>query len=122
MNSCESEYYCCFRCNQSVSRNVAAVLLQGSDTMLAAIHAIVIVLARYPHVVMKAHEEVDRVIGTDRMPTLADMPNLPYVNAIIEEVYFSRIFPLLFDSNDARIGQPSPADSTPQPSSRDATR
>lgn len=83
---------------------MAAVLLQGSDTMLAAIHAIVIVLARYPHVVKRAQEEVDRVVGADRMPTLADMPNLPYVNAIIEEVYFSRIFSLLLDSNDARIG------------------
>jgi hypothetical protein len=36
-------------------------------------------------VLRKAHEELDRVIGQDRMPTFADEPNLPYVRAIIKE-------------------------------------
>ncbi|ELU39069.1 cytochrome P450 [Rhizoctonia solani AG-1 IA] len=31
-------------------------------------------------------EEIDRVIGTDRLPTMKDQDSLPYVNAIIQEI------------------------------------
>lgn len=65
--------------------NLAAVLLQGSDTLTAALHIVVVTLTRYPHVLKKAQEEVDRVIGSNRMPTLADMKDLRYINAVIEE-------------------------------------
>jgi cytochrome P450 len=40
----------------------------------------------YPEVLKKAHEEVDRVVGTGRLPTLADRDNLPYIDAIVKEV------------------------------------
>lgn len=40
----------------------------------------------YPEVQRKAQEELDRVVGTDRLPRLADRPNLPYIEAIIKEV------------------------------------
>jgi len=40
----------------------------------------------YPEVQRKAQEEIDRVIGNDRLPTLADQPNLPYVEAVAKEV------------------------------------
>ncbi|KAM0424378.1 hypothetical protein ACHAPT_010526 [Fusarium lateritium] len=34
----------------------------------------------------KAQEEIDRVIGNERLPTLADRPSLPYIEAIVKEV------------------------------------
>jgi cytochrome P450 len=34
----------------------------------------------------RAQEEIDRVIGHDRLPTLADRPLLPYVEACVKEV------------------------------------
>ena len=39
----------------------------------------------YPEVQKKAQEELDRVVGTDRLPTFADRRNLPYINAILKE-------------------------------------
>lgn len=39
-----------------------------------------------PEVQRKAQEEIDRVIGKDRLPTLADRPSLPYIDAIVKEV------------------------------------
>ena len=33
-----------------------------------------------------AHEELDRVIGTDRLPSFEDKAELPYVRAICTEV------------------------------------
>ncbi|KAI0666378.1 hypothetical protein C8Q78DRAFT_1082999 [Trametes maxima] len=40
------------------------------------------VMALYPEVLKKAHEELDRVIGTERMTRLSDQPNfLPHDTA-----------------------------------------
>jgi hypothetical protein len=38
----------------------------------------------YPEIQQKAHDELDRVIGRDRMPTVEDEKNLPYIHAIIK--------------------------------------
>ena len=32
-----------------------------------------------------AQEELDRVIGADRLPNIGDRPHLPYVDAVIKE-------------------------------------
>ena len=39
----------------------------------------------YPEAQFKAFEEINRVIGQDRLPTLADMENLPYMEALWKE-------------------------------------
>ncbi|KAF5335042.1 hypothetical protein D9758_017438 [Tetrapyrgos nigripes] len=41
----------------------------------------------YPDIQRKAQAEVDRVVGKDRLPTLADRDSLPYVAAVIKELY-----------------------------------
>jgi cytochrome P450 len=41
----------------------------------------------YPEVQRKAQAELDRVIGTDRLPCLADRVNLPYTDALVKEVF-----------------------------------
>ena len=41
----------------------------------------------YPETQRKAQAEIDRVVGTDRFPTLADQPNLPYTDALVKEVF-----------------------------------
>ena len=40
----------------------------------------------HPEIQRKAQAEIDRVIGNDRFPTLADRANLPYVDAVAKEV------------------------------------
>lgn len=42
-------------------------------------------MSLYPEVQRKAQEEIERVIGTDRLPTFDDRDNLPYVDAIVKE-------------------------------------
>lgn len=39
----------------------------------------------YPEVARRAQEEIDRVIGTDRLPSIDDRENLPYVDAVVKE-------------------------------------
>lgn len=40
----------------------------------------------YPECQRKAQEELDRVVGNDRQPTFEDRNDLPYVNALCNEV------------------------------------
>lgn len=39
----------------------------------------------YPDVQKKAQEEIDRVIGRDRLPEFEDEASLPYVSALVKE-------------------------------------
>ena len=38
----------------------------------------------YPEIQAKAHEELDRVVGRDRLPTIEDEKSMPYIHAIIK--------------------------------------
>lgn len=40
----------------------------------------------YPAVFKRAQEEIDRVIGDDRLPSFTDHGSLPYISAVLKEV------------------------------------
>ena len=42
-------------------------------------------MVNYPEVQRKAQDEIDRVIGSDRLPTFDDRESLSYVNAVWKE-------------------------------------
>lgn len=44
-------------------------------------------MAKYPEVEKKAQAEIDRVIGKDRLPEIADRESLPYVWAVLQEAF-----------------------------------
>jgi cytochrome P450 len=49
----------------------------------------------YPEIQRKAQAEIDAVVGTDRLPSLSDLPHLPYVEAIVKEVFrCNQVLPL----------------------------
>ena len=39
----------------------------------------------HPHAQKRAQEEIDSLVGADRLPTFADRPDLPYVDACVKE-------------------------------------
>ena len=41
----------------------------------------------YPEVQKKCQEELDRVVGRSRMPTLRDRESLPYIRATLRELF-----------------------------------
>ena len=43
-------------------------------------------MALHPYVVRKAQEELDRIVGNERLPELSDWENLPYVSALLKEL------------------------------------
>ena len=44
-------------------------------------------MLHYPDVYRKAQEEIDRVIGNERLPDLTDRHSLPYLEALVMELY-----------------------------------
>ena len=42
-------------------------------------------MTAHPEIQDKAHEELDRVVGKERLPTMEDRENLPYIDAIVKE-------------------------------------
>ncbi|EIN09519.1 cytochrome P450 [Punctularia strigosozonata HHB-11173 SS5] len=59
----------------------------GADTSVAAEYNFYLLMTLYPDIQKKAQAEIDSVVGTDRLPTLADRPNLPYTDALVKEVF-----------------------------------
>ena len=43
-------------------------------------------MALNPGVVEKAQEELDRVVGKDRLPEYSDREDLPYIDAVVKEL------------------------------------
>ena len=60
----------------------------GIETSTSFIQNIVLAFLAYPECQKKAQEEMDRVVGGARMPTLEDYEELPYLRAFVEEVCF----------------------------------
>eukprot|EP00054_Salpingoeca_dolichothecata_P008818 m.49955 g.49955 ORF g.49955 m.49955 type:complete len:378 (+) comp17975_c0_seq2:121-1254(+) len=58
----------------------------GVDTASTTLHWLIGFLADYPHFQKIAHAELDRVIGPDRLVTMEDEDNLPFVNSFLKEV------------------------------------
>ncbi|KYM83976.1 hypothetical protein ALC53_05594 [Atta colombica] len=61
------------------------LFIAGSETTSKALGFGFLNLILNPQVQRKAHEEIDKVTGRNRFPTLADKPKMPYVEAIVLE-------------------------------------
>ena len=53
---------------------------------MSVLKAFFLVMALHPHVVRKAQEELDRVVGNERLPELSDWESLPYISALMKEL------------------------------------
>ncbi|KAJ3556830.1 hypothetical protein NM688_g1807 [Phlebia brevispora] len=71
--------------DELLAYTAATILEAGSDTTATALQAFVLFMLRTPRVLKKAKEEIDTVIGPDRLPTSDDEARLPYLVACIKE-------------------------------------
>ncbi|KAK7052824.1 hypothetical protein VNI00_004143 [Paramarasmius palmivorus] len=73
--------------NEKVAREAAGAMYEaGTDTTVVASITFILMMICHPEIQRKGQEELDRVVGQDRLPTFDDKENLPYVYAIINEV------------------------------------
>ncbi|KAK5172958.1 uncharacterized protein LTR77_003080 [Saxophila tyrrhenica] len=65
---------------------ISGTLLEaGSDTTSSTLYAFVQAMLLYPETQRLAQEQIDKVVGVDRMPTMQDEPNLPYIKCLMKE-------------------------------------
>ncbi|KAJ6456446.1 cytochrome P450 [Mycena sanguinolenta] len=56
------------------------------DTLIASVDTFFVAMMLYPDTQLRAQAEIDKVLGSERLPTHADHCSLPYVEAIIMEI------------------------------------
>ncbi|KAI0849530.1 cytochrome P450 [Daldinia vernicosa] len=79
----------------AIKRTAAAMYAGGADTTVTAVTSFILAMVKFPEVQREAQEAIDLLIGSDRLPNLADRAKLPYVEALVKEVFrWSPIAPL----------------------------
>ncbi|KAG6815519.1 hypothetical protein H0H93_009598, partial [Arthromyces matolae] len=68
-----------------IAYTLASSFGAGFETTSASIETFIFSMLHFPDAMKKAQEELDRVVGSDRMPEFGDKDNLPYTNALIKE-------------------------------------
>ncbi|XP_030850604.1 cytochrome P450 2U1-like [Strongylocentrotus purpuratus] len=71
--------------HQQMLHFIADVFAAGTDTTASTLKWSLIHLMKFEDEQRKIQEELDHVIGRDRMPSLEDKPNLPYTQAFLAE-------------------------------------
>lgn len=65
---------------------VSGTLLEaGSDTTASIFVAFILAMVAFPEVQRKAQEEIDRVVGSDRLPRMDDEPDMQYIRGVVKE-------------------------------------
>ncbi|CAO2189710.1 unnamed protein product [Urochloa humidicola] len=68
-----------------VKASILELITGGTDTSSVTVEWAMSELLRSPDALTKATEELDRIVGRDRLVTEGDIPNLPYLEAIVKE-------------------------------------
>ncbi|KAL5820341.1 hypothetical protein ACOSQ3_022223 [Xanthoceras sorbifolium] len=85
MGSEESEETDCQIDIEHVKAIILDMLIAGMDTSAAAIEWSLSELMRHPRVMKKVQEELENVVGKDRMVEESDLENLEYLHMVIKE-------------------------------------
>ncbi|OAQ99298.1 hypothetical protein LLEC1_00731 [Akanthomyces lecanii] len=70
---------------ETIKWTASIMYAAGSDTTTAVISGFVQAMVMFPDVQAKAQDEIDRVVGSSRLPEPQDEDQLPYVSAVVKE-------------------------------------
>lgn len=94
-----------------------SMIVAGADASSSAVEWVLAELLRQPEHLKRAQEELDRVVGRQRQVDEADLPNLPFLGAVMKESWrmhpFSAIlFPRVCAQDTQLAGYDIPANTT----------
>jgi len=70
---------------EHIKNAAASAFIAGIDTTVCSLKIFFLAMMLSPNVQSKAQEELDRVIGRNRLPSSADEEELPYIKAVYKE-------------------------------------
>ncbi|KAF8987615.1 cytochrome P450 [Cyathus striatus] len=63
-----------------------SIFAGGAESTYSALSHFILEMIMFPEVQKKAQQEIDQVVGKNRLPELSDRSSLPYVEAVMREV------------------------------------
>nr|KYP40624.1 Flavonoid 3'-monooxygenase [Cajanus cajan] len=72
---------------QEIKAIFADILIAGTDTSSSTIEWAIAELIKNPQIMHRVQQELNIVVGQDRLVTELDLPNLPYLQAIVKETF-----------------------------------
>lgn len=72
---------------EAIKWTAVSMYAAGSDSTVAIMQSVVLAFVMYPEVVKRAQEEIDRVVGGDRLPSFDDRASMPYIDGIVKEAW-----------------------------------
>ncbi|KAG8949193.1 hypothetical protein FRC04_008991 [Tulasnella sp. 424] len=79
-----------------------SLLEPGEDSTQHFMQNLIRIMVTHHEDQKRAQDEIDRVVGRDRMPTLEDVSSLPYVRAIVNELLNTALLLWGFDMTKAK--------------------
>ncbi|RPD69164.1 cytochrome P450 [Lentinus tigrinus ALCF2SS1-7] len=70
---------------QAAKGAAANAYIAGADTTLSTLQTFFAAMASNPLIQKCAQNALDTIVGPDRLPTMEDKPDLPYITAIVKE-------------------------------------
>ncbi|CAJ2510785.1 Uu.00g064100.m01.CDS01 [Anthostomella pinea] len=71
----------------TIKWTAATLYAGGADTSVSTMSSFFLAMTLHPEVQIRAQGEIDRVIGTDRLPNFDDRNRLPYIEAVVKETF-----------------------------------
>ncbi|XP_062977592.1 cytochrome P450 2C20-like [Elgaria multicarinata webbii] len=62
------------------------LFLAGSESTASTIVYSILVMAKLPHIQAKVQQEIDDVVGDNRVPGMEDRVKMPFTNAVVHEI------------------------------------
>jgi cytochrome P450 len=72
---------------EQVAWDVGILCDAGVETTSTTLQIFVLACVAQPHWIPTAQKELDDIVGIDRLPDFEDLKNLPYIQAVVEEVF-----------------------------------
>ncbi|KAJ7171125.1 cytochrome P450 [Mycena filopes] len=83
----EDEKKCTPQFEFDLKQTANSMYSASMDTTITVFCHFLLAMVLHPEVLAKVQKEIDSVVGTDRLPTFSDRAMLPFVDAVLSEVY-----------------------------------
>ncbi|KAI0768404.1 cytochrome P450 [Irpex lacteus] len=72
---------------RAIRKSGATIFAAGAETTWSTTTMFIACMLLHPEAQQKAQEEIDRVVGRDRLPEFSDRDSLPFVTAVVYESF-----------------------------------